>query len=569
LNRFFRSGLALGLAMLFAIAGTPQAAQAFSSAQGLAANSFILTDLGATALTSAASTTATISAGELALASTAVATPAAVTGTAVAAGSSNVLGQAIVGIAALGGMALSYLPGFGQSLPTSTAGPTYTSGTCANSWVTGQALNVSCSASPSNDIQLSVQHTGGRTGVWLETCSSGSIYACGLVSSCNAGCGTSYAVNVARSPTAVTIWTVRYESNPGTAITSGSAVVGTFYVSGRTSGTASDPTASTYSGTRYIRSTIECRTPGGSLTTVTANSSTFTATVGVTPTLPEAASVECPAGTYLEGSQHDLITDGSSTVVPLTEPYEAPDWVGQQAIDFPECFPIGSTVCELKLWKVSVSPALDCHAYEPGSNHPCLDWSLDPDRSTRYECRFGANVLPNFKSCQAYKTVFRTSTFEATPDADTDTYQATVDPTPEMTPNDTGCVPRFEVLLIPWWVYKAGVCALVWAFVPTDLPDFGEVTSPIPAGWIPTFDEVPEGECGAVTMPSFSLGPLLPSTGSVLLVNTCADPWPLVRDVTYYGTVALLTATITRRSFLAVMSAAGMGVEEVGERYGR
>jgi len=449
--RFTRAALAVWCVLTLIVVGTPQSAQAFSSAQGLAVNSFIVTDLAAASLTSAASTTATITAGELALASTAVASPAAVTGTAVAAGSgaSNVLGQAIIGVAALGGMALSFLPGFGQSLPATGTGTTYTGGTCSGSWVHGQALNVSCSAAPSNNVQFSIQHTGGRTGLWLETCGTDSIYSCGLISSCFSSCGTSYAVNAARSSNATTIWTVRYQANSST-ITSTSPVVGTYYVPGRTSGAVSNPSTTTYGGTRVVRTTVKCRTPGGSLTTITADSSTFIATLGVTPTLPEAPPLSCPGGTYLEQSQHDLVSSGTSTVVPLSDPYTAPDWVGTQATDFPGCFPIGGTICELKLWKVEVTPDLDCHSVTPGSNHPCLDWSLDPDRATRYECRFGSTVVA-FKQCQAYKTVFRTSTFEATPETEEATYEATTDPTPELAPNDQGGVPSCSVAPILGW----------------------------------------------------------------------------------------------------------------------
>lgn len=566
MKRASRLVLTIWTVAVLAVAGTPTSAQALSSAQGLAVNTWIVSDLAASSLTVAAGTAATIGAAELAAAQFSTARTEPLTGMSVDAPDGTVLGAAWNTVSGMGAALLGFLPGGGQSLPTGTTGPTYAAGACPGSWFTGLFSGVTnCSVSPSTSSAFSFPITSkaphATIAVVLETCGTDSLNTCNTIAaSCGTGCNPPMAFNnMSRSSNTVTVWTLRGCSTG--SCTTASPVVGTAYVPGRVSGSQSDPTNSTYSGSRYIKSTIKCRVPGGSLTTITANSSTFVATQGVTPTMPEAPAVECPAGTYLEQSEHGLHTDGTSTVVPLTDPYNAPSWVGTQATNYPECFPIGSTVCQLKVWKVSATPDLDCHGVTPGNNHPCLDWSLDPDRATKYECRFGASVLP-FRHCQAYKETFRASTFQETPGVEETVLDApAIDPTPEQTPGDTGCVPRFSVLLVPWWVYKATVCALKWAFIPTDLPPFGEIENPVPPGWVPAFPAQSTGACGVMMMPSLNFGPLLPATGAKQLVDTCEDPWPLVRTFTYYGLLASMLITIGHRATRAVANAAGMGVD--------
>lgn len=111
------------------------------------------------------------------------------------------------------------------------------------------------------------------------------------------------------------------------------------------------------------------------------------------------------------------------------------------------------------------------------------------------------------------------------------------------------------------WVYVPVKCALKWAFIPTTAPSFGDIPSPLPAGWIPTFPSLSDGSCGALTMPSLDLGRLLPATGSRTLLNTCNAPWPLLRTFTYYGLLAGALVTVGNRGFRAVTTSLGMGVD--------
>jgi hypothetical protein len=113
------------------------------------------------------------------------------------------------------------------------------------------------------------------------------------------------------------------------------------------------------------------------------------------------------------------------------------------------------------------------------------------------------------------------------------------------------------------WVYVPVKCALKWAFVPTDLPSFGDIPSPLPGGWIPSFPSLGSGACGPIVLPSISLGPLLESSGSHTLVNTCNGPWPAARNATYYGVLAVGLISAGNRSFRVVMAALGMAVDQV------
>jgi hypothetical protein len=56
-----------------------------------------------------------------------------------------------------------------------------------------------------------------------------------------------------------------------------------------------------------------------------------------------------------------------------------------------------------------------------------------------------------------------------------------------------------------------------------------------------------------------NLGPLLPSAGGGKLFDTCE--WSAARNVTYYGTLALMLVVVGTRGYRAVMNALGMAVE--------
>ena len=62
-------------------------------------------------------------------------------------------------------------------------------------------------------------------------------------------------------------------------------------------------------------------------------------------------------------------------------------------------------------------------------------------------------------------------------------------------------------------------------------------------------------------MPSLDFGNIVGQTAPRELVNTCDDPWPLVRSFTYYGLLAGVLVSVGNRAIRAVMSALGMAVD--------
>lgn len=136
-------------------------------------------------------------------------------------------------------------------------------------------------------------------------------------------------------------------------------------------------------------------------------------------------------------------------------------------------------------------------------------------------------------------------------------------PTPATNPNphpEEDCWSGFSFNMVDM-VADGAKCALSWAFVPKAAPTFGDIPSPLPPGWLPTFPGLTDGSCGTVTMPSLNLGPMIPSTGAKTFFDTCQAPWPLVRTFTYYGLLASVLVTVGNRALRAAMTSLGMGVD--------
>jgi len=136
-------------------------------------------------------------------------------------------------------------------------------------------------------------------------------------------------------------------------------------------------------------------------------------------------------------------------------------------------------------------------------------------------------------------------------------------PTPSPDPNWDPCSHVVDSFDPVNWVVHGTECALDWAFVPKSPPSFSDVPSPLPPGWVPSVTQIDVGACGAIDLPSISLGPLLEATGAHQLVNTCDSPWPLVRDCTYYGVLAVLLMSCANRAFKLVMEGLGMATDYV------
>lgn len=190
---------------------------------------------------------------------------------------------------------------------------------------------------------------------------------------------------------------------------------------------------------------------------------------------------------------------------------------------------------------------------------------LDPDSVV---CKWGVEEVA-FKYCAAVVSSLSAPTQTVT-DPTTGPRPDPDDPstTPETTIPDGTDVSESGSECLKWaggwnpfvWVYKPVMCALRKAFVPDEPPAFGDITSPLPPGWVPDMPALGGGTCGPVEMPSgLNFGPLLPSAGGGELFDTC--DYAAARNVTFYGTLALLLVVTGRRAFGAVMDALGMQVK--------
>jgi hypothetical protein len=319
--------------------------------------------------------------------------------------------------------------------------------------------------------------------------------------------------------------------------------------------TTADPATTPHT----ITSTAQCIDSGGVTHTITNTTSSFTFSPASTSfAFPQVPDLACPAGQWLSSGERHLDTAGVTQTVPLVQPYTAPEWVGHQATQFPECFPIGSTQCQLELFQLSTVKHAEygCHSFPIGAENPCLGWWTDPDRKAKYECRFGSNVVA-LKRCTPYKTAFANGQVVATPaDPDTDLPEVVVgtDPTPEQTPGDTGCVPNWSEVLSPWWVYKGAVCALKWAFVPetslstrmqrvqvqikgkvpfTWFSGFTSIPAAVPAGSCPDWTVKVNGTTKNVVCDSSYTAAIRTARPVLAVFMGALALWPLIRSTAY------------------------------------
>jgi hypothetical protein len=114
------------------------------------------------------------------------------------------------------------------------------------------------------------------------------------------------------------------------------------------------------------------------------------------------------------------------------------------------------------------------------------------------------------------------------------------------------------------WVVVPVKCVLIWAFVPTSPPTFTDLDNPVPAGWFPEVPSVGDTSCGPITLGSLDFGPVGGSTGVTTLVNTCVQPWPQVRAMTYYGLLTLGLLGAGWRALGLITNGLGVGVNVAG-----
>lgn len=241
----------------------------------------------------------------------------------------------------------------------------------------------------------------------------------------------------------------------------------------------------------------------------------------------------------------------------------------------PDCFNSQGAflpgTCNVKVW-INGTPC------SVGAGH-CANWqTAAKDYGDTVTCRWGSSVVA-LSDCSPYldkayqtgtgvKTITTTSPggqpIDATDPGASGQTQTQLLPPTTSTPvasGDPGACGSVWTYVLPWDVVTAIKCALSWAFVPTQSPPWTSLANPLPAGWLPSFPSLSDAGCGTLTMPSMSFGRIGGTTPSSTIVNTCNAPWPTIRSVTYYGTLTVALIGIGRRSFFAVLTALGMGVQ--------
>lgn len=98
-------------------------------------------------------------------------------------------------------------------------------------------------------------------------------------------------------------------------------------------------------------------------------------------------------------------------------------------------------------------------------------------------------------------------------------------------------------------------------FVPEDVPSFSDIPSPLPAGWVPSFPSLTDGSCGTVSLPQVDLGNMLGEVGPTKLFDSCEDPWPIIRTLTYNGILALVLLTCGFAAYNAISKALGIDID--------
>jgi len=213
------------------------------------------------------------------------------------------------------------------------------------------------------------------------------------------------------------------------------------------------------------------------------------------PSWPEAS---CPGGVVDEVWVEQLRHDGEpgAEVARWPAAGTGEEVVRDWATTSPQCLD-GS--CLLTLHRVDPNGTeLDCFAHPQA----CVDWytTAEPTRSERYRCRY-AGVAVDVERCRVYAPSFNvlagsdvlvrpnsdpTQAPVRVPSTGVEPYAdpATGEPVPRDQPAPgpapgefredalEGCPPPFETSIggIGHWIWKGVTCALVWAFVPGQMP---------------------------------------------------------------------------------------------------
>jgi hypothetical protein len=330
---------------------------------------------------------------------------------------------------------------------------------------------------------------------------------------------------------------------------------------------------------RWVTATIKCEFPDGTVVTRTGNGATFKRSTTATgqSEAPPSPELECPDGSLLVEAGADIITQGSTTKVPLIQPWtidpaKKADLLGPYA----DCL---TTVCLLHV--VRLVPELDCNSKAPAEGHPCQDWSKSSDLATNWQCKYGTHTV-SMQKCTSLQNAYSASP-TLVPNTGTSAPPAPVgtdpmqDPTPEQTPglSASGCVPSGWNVLNPFAYAKAVGCVLKWAFVPP-AGSFEANVSQVSGSWnasapgaylggfgtmVGSFGTLGNGASGCLG-PALTIEPL--SLQEIHPISACEPPMSQVAMVVrlsltllVYVGAAIIAARVLAASFGLMLPAFG------------
>jgi len=322
--------------------------------------------------------------------------------------------------------------------------------------------------------------------------------------------------------------------------------------------------------------TALCRKADGSTGVTTVSYVGFTGVIGV-PSCHEQYPGSTPENVSVTrgptGLQETIAT------VPMTNPRTL----------YPDCFGAGGEwldTCRVRVWiggNPCVAGMLGCNDPEEyHQDNPTIDWdckwgpyTVDKSNCAPLKNHYGAGpgtevtldptgtpvTDPNLQEPEVKLALPPWLTDLTDPFCVTSCIVPEVPPDPEgPTQTQQNCLGAAFSFNPVNWVLVPVKCALTWAFVPENAPSFSDIPSPIPAGWVPSFPSLGDGSCGPIGLGAVDY-PLVGTLGPFTLVDTCDEPGPAIRAVTYYGLLAVMLVGLGNRTYSALTRSVGMGVE--------
>lgn len=196
--------------------------------------------------------------------------------------------------------------------------------------------------------------------------------------------------------------------------------------------------------------------------------------VETAPAIPKPCEPTIPPNEVVTERHVELVPETDPGYVPGSNPTRGistttvPDVVRDWQRDFPDC---DETLCLLDLELEGVGSCFD----DPTK---CADWYTDPNKTTKYTCRYGG-VAVDLAKCVKYMQIFKPGKVEAgepypKPEGSTGGQTGT-SPSPRIEPGagpddpskSRQCFPTGWGIFNPFeWVFKPVRCVMEWAFVP-------------------------------------------------------------------------------------------------------